>query len=63
MQLTIALILVAVYVAAFAPLRRLIRSPERPSWLRNPLNVEYVLLTHMAVLLTAACLFVDALLR
>ena len=47
---------------SFAPLRRLIRSPERPAWLHKPLNVEYVLLTHMAVLLAALCLFVNAVL-
>lgn len=59
LQVALALALAAAYVISFAPLRRFIRSPERPAWLRKPLNVEYVLLTHMAILLAALCLFAD----
>jgi hypothetical protein len=60
MQLALAVAAVALYVATFVPLRRLIRSPERPAWLRKPLNVEYVLLAHMAVLVIALCLLANA---
>jgi hypothetical protein len=59
-QVALALAFAALYIATFAPLRRLIRSPDRPTWLRKPLNVEYVLLTHMAVLLAALCLLANA---
>jgi hypothetical protein len=61
-QITLAIIFLALYMASFVPLRRLIRSPERPIWLHKPLNVEYVLLTHMAVLLAALCFFFNAVL-
>jgi hypothetical protein len=60
MQVALALVLAALYIATFAPLRRLIRSPDRPTWLRNPLNAEYVLLAHMAVMLAALCLLAKA---
>jgi hypothetical protein len=61
-QIALALAFAALYIATFAPLRRLIRSPDRPAWLRKPLNVEYVLLTHMALLLAALCLLAKAVL-
>jgi hypothetical protein len=61
-QIAAALVLLAIYIATFAPLRRLVRSPDRPAWLRKPLNVEYLLLTHMAVLLTALGLLANAVL-
>jgi hypothetical protein len=61
-QIALALAFAALHIATFAPLRRLIRSPERPTWLRKPLNVEYILLAHMALLLAALCLLAKAVL-
>ena len=61
METAAGLALLAVYLATFVPLLRLLRSPRRPAWLRRELNVEYVLLAHIALLLAGGALTIDAL--
>ncbi len=63
MDLALGLFFALVYGVSFRPLLRLIRSDDRPGWLRKPLHVEYVLLAHMALLLLAVALIAKSLLE
>lgn len=62
MESSLGLVLLAVYAATAWPLYRLVRAVERPAWLRAELNVEYLLLLHIALLLTGLAATADGLL-
>ena len=47
------------WLATMPWLYRTVRAPDRAAWLRDVMNVEYLLLTHMGIFVIGACLIAD----
>ena len=62
METTGGLILLAIYAATAPILWRLIRTGRRTGWLAKPLNREYLMLAHIALLLAGGSFLLDGLL-
>lgn len=55
------LALLVLWIATAPLLYRTVRAPDRAAWLRDVVNVEYLLLAHIGILVTGTCLIIDGL--
>lgn len=56
MELSIAIGLLLFCAATFWPLRKLLHSPTRPTWLRGGVGADAVMLAHLLLLVLALVL-------